>query len=134
MKDSLFFSAFRALKLGFNHDIVIERMNTLERFFKLTESTKNLFFSLDGTISFELEEYRTAVRPAVKFTGYVRNISKLGTKKSRQTIQDPEIFEWYRAIEIDFYLYLTVGEFSTGQPGGVFFTLMSTKSTKRLLT
>jgi len=134
MKDSLFHSAFRAKRLGYPLDVVIERMNTLERFFKMTESTKNLFFSLDGTISYELEEYRTAVRPAVKFTGYVRNISKLGSKKSSQTKQDPEIFEWYRAIEIDFYLYLTVGEFSTGQPGGVFFTLMSTKSTKRTLT
>jgi len=100
----------------------------------MTESTKNLFYSLDGTIAFELEEYRTAVRPAVKFTGYVRNISKLGSKKSKPTALEPEIFEWYRAIEYDFYFYLTVGEFSSDQPGGVFFTLMSTKSTKRSLS
>jgi hypothetical protein len=115
-------------------EIITSRLNTLQRFFKITEFTKNLFYSLDGTISYELEEYRTAIRPAVKFTGYVRNISKLGTKKSKQTPQDPEIFEWFRAVEYDFFYYLTVGEFSTGQPGGVFFTLMSTKSTKRSTT
>lgn len=131
LSDSLFFQAFRAKRLMFPIDIVVERLNTLQRFFKMTELTKNLFYSLDGTISYELEEYRTAVRPAVKFTGYVRNISKLGSKKSKPSPIEPEISEWFRAVEYDFFYYLTVGEFSSGPPGGVFFTLMSTKSTKR---
>lgn len=131
LSDDILMETQRALSLGFERDLTIERMNNLNRLFGREELTENLFFTLTGTIPFVLEEIRQSIRKAEKFSGYVRNSSKVGSKRSSGTKPEPEIGEWYRAVKYDFLSYLTVGEFSSDLPGGSFFTLKRTKSSKR---
>jgi hypothetical protein len=113
-------------------NVIIERLNILCRFLDQPEYESNDLWTLEGTLSFEREEKRVSIRKAKKYSGYVRNISSLGTKKSRGSRPEPEISEWNNKLSFDFVLFLSVGEFSTGQPGGYFFTLKSTKSAKRI--
>lgn len=130
--DNLYMAALRVANNKLvKFDLIIERLNTLNRFFDQPEYELNDLWTLEGTLSFEREEKRVSIRKAKKYSGYVRNISSLGTKKSRGSRPEPEMSEWNNKLSFDFILFLTVGEFSTGQPGGSFFTLKSSKRAKR---
>lgn len=133
-KDEIFIATLSVLRnFQINKEIVLERANTLRRFLGATEVFPNDFWTLEGTIAVEREERRVSIRRAKKYSGYVKNISALGTKRSSGSRPEPEIYKWNNKLSIDFARYLSVGEFSTGQPAGVFFTLTSTKSAKRTL-
>jgi hypothetical protein len=68
---------------------------------------------------------RRTIRKVKKYSGYVRNSSAVGSKRtSKVFIPEAESFEWNYNVEIDFYSYLTVGEFNSGLSGVVDFTLM----------
>jgi len=48
-------------------------------------------------------------------------------RKSNLTIPEPEIIEWNSDVKINYYHFLTVGEFDSGAPGLLLFTLKSSK-------
>jgi len=132
LNDDLFFSALIAKRTGVEEKLLIARLNFLRRLTFKPEWNRNLFFTLKGTVGISILECRQAIRPADKYSGYVRNSSSVGSKKARQlSIPEPEIFEWNNNAKIDFLEFLTVGESATGTPGGLFFTLKRTKSPKR---
>jgi hypothetical protein len=130
--DDLYVNAIIALGQTKNKDILLQRINFLQRLTGKREWSWNLFFTLSKATGYRITECRSAIRPATKYSGYVRNSSAVGSKKSRKSLHlEPEIGEWNKIVKIDFLEYLTVGEFSTGQPGDLFFTLTRTKSSKR---
>lgn len=131
-KDEIFLATLSVIRnFNIKKEIVFERMATLRRFFGEVPETPNDLWTLEGAIAFEREERRVSIRKAKKYSGYVRNISSLGTKKQQGSRPEPEISEWNNKLSFDFIRYLSVGEFSSGQPGGFLFTLTSTKSAKR---
>jgi hypothetical protein len=132
LRDDLFVNALRAWQSEVSKEILFGRLQDLQRFEQRNIWSPNLFHTYDGVIRYEIEELRRSIRKVKKYSGYVRNSSSVGSKNSsRRGKPEPEIFEWNSNMEIDYYHYLTVGEFSSDQPGDIFFTLMSTKSTKR---
>jgi len=132
VNDELYMAALRVTRTtSIEFNIIIERLNTLCRFLDQKEYELNDLWTLEGTLSFEREEKLVSIRKALKYSGYVRNISSLGTKKSSGSRPEPEMSRWNNKLSIDFLTFLSVGEFSTGQPGGSFFTLKSSKRAKR---
>lgn len=131
LSDDILVATLSVLSIGFEREITLKRMNDLFRFFAKDELTENLFFTLEGTIPYVIEECRQSIREAEKFSGYVRNSSKVGSKRPSGSKPEPEIGEWSRAVKYDFISYLTVGEFSSDLPGGSFFTLTRNKIPKR---
>lgn len=131
LSDELFVSAMIA-KQSVDPKVLLQRLNFLQRLTYSPEWNWNRFFTLEGIVSFQMFECRQAIRPAAKYSGYVRNSSAVGSKKGNKLfIPEPEIFEWNNNVKIDFLEFLTVGELATGTPGGFFFTPMRTKSSKR---
>lgn len=132
LKDDLFISALRAWMTDVPRNILWQRLQLLQRLEGRPEWSENLYYTYNGVINYELVEIRRPIRKVKKYSGYVRNSSAVGSKrKSNLTITEPEIFEWNTNVEIDYHLFLTVGEFDSGAPGDIFFTLKRTKSPKR---
>jgi len=131
LDDEILQATLSVTKLNKPSREIEERLNILLRLFNREELTSNLFFTMRGRVSFEREEIVVPTRKAQKYSGYVKNISSLGPKRSRQVPKDPEIAKWDNKLSFNFVRFLTVGEFSTGQPGGSSFTLKSSKRAKR---
>jgi hypothetical protein len=132
LNDKLFVEAKIAKANGISIEILGDRLNILRKLLGRNEWSANLLYTLNGDLKYEILELRSAIRPATKYSGYVRNSSQVGNKNSQKPNHlDPEIYEWNLPVEIDFLHFLTVGEFSLGSPEGHFFTLMRTKSSKR---
>lgn len=133
INDEILMALLRARNLNINEEVAISRFLQALRLYSRKELTKNLFFTLEGTILYELEECRQSIRRVKKFSGYVRNASSVGSKKgSNSSKPEPEIFRWAGTDEkIDWFRYITVGELSSGRPESIFFTLKRTKSPKR---
>lgn len=132
LEDNLYIDALRAWTTDVPKDILWQRLQLMQRFLLRPEWSPNLFYTYEGTICYEMMEIQRSIRKVKKFSGYVRNSSSVGSKKSsRISLPIPESFEWNSNEEIDYYHFLTVGEFFSGQPGNVFFTLTRTKSPKR---
>jgi len=128
LSDRLFVSALRAFQSGISRDILMQRIKLLQRLMNLPEWSMNLYYTLNNSVSYELREIEKTIRRVKKYSGYVRNSSAVGSKKSRDIfIPEPEIVEWNIDREIDFYYFLTVGEFDSGLPGSWYITLMSPK-------
>jgi len=133
LKDDLFIDALRAWKTDVHSDILWQRLQLLQRLEQRTEWSMNLYYTLNNCVVYELEEIRRSIRKVNKYSGYVRNSSQVGSKRNLGSSRpEPEIFEWNsNERKIDYYHFLTVGEFFSGDPGNVIFTLMRTKSSKR---
>ena len=132
LKDDLFIDALRAWKTDVPRSILWQRMQSLQRLIGRPVWSLNLYYTYNKCFVYEIEEIRRSIRKVKKYSGYVRNSSAVGSKKkSTISIPEPESFEWNSNVEYDFYHFLTVGEFDSGAPGDVFFTLMRTKSSKR---
>lgn len=133
LEDDIFVSLLRAKQNGIPLEILEEKLNLLFRF-NMTkhEISSNLFYTLDGTVAFQIFLITQAIGKIKKFSGYVRNSSSVGTKKGRKSTQEPEAFTWQKVVEYDYYgFFSSVGESSLGAPGGLIFTLTSPKRTKR---
>lgn len=132
LSDNLFVEAIIARDRIKDMDILLQRLNILQLISGRSEWNLNLYYTLSGVIGYQIQECRQAIRPATKFSGYVRNSSAVGSKSSKRSfIPEPETIEWIDTVKIDYLQFLTVGEFSSGVPGGHFFTLMRAKSPKR---
>jgi len=115
LKDDLFIDALRAWKTDVPKKILWQRLATLQRWLQKSQWTPNLYYTYNGVVAYELVEARSPIRKVKKFSGYVRNSSSVGSKRrSTSSRPDPESFEWNTNGEIDYYLFLTVGEFDTG--------------------
>jgi len=132
LTDELFISALRAWKTDLPESLLWKRLQLLQRLEGRSEWSLNLFYTYDNVIKYDIELSRRSIRKVKKYSGYVRNSSAVGSKRgTRIHIPEPEIGEWNTNVEKDYYLFLTVGEFDSGPPGNVIFTLKRTKSSKR---
>jgi len=133
LNDDLFLDALRAKQSKINTEVLWQRIEILQRIFDLTIWNQNLYYTLANVVTYEIKEIRSSIRKVKKYSGYVRNSSAVGSKrKSNNTKPEPENFEWNSGCDRDYYHFLTVGEFISGLPGDIFFTLKRTKSPKRL--
>lgn len=133
LEDDLFVSVLRTRNNGKSLKDLDEK---LELLFKLglidDQISSNLFYTIEGTIAYQIFVDEQAIRKFKKFSGYVRNSSSVGSKKGNKIFQHPEVFVWTKVVEYDYYTFLnSVGELSLGAPGGLSFTLTSPKRTKR---
>lgn len=118
LKDDLFIDALRAWKTDVPKHILWRRLNTLQRLLLRPSWELNLYYTLNGVVTYEIVEARSPIRKVKKYSGYVRNSSAVGSKRrTTSSGPEPERFEWTDIIEIDYYQYLTVGEFDNGLPG-----------------
>lgn len=124
LNDELFVSAIIARSLVNDLNLLIQRLNFLQSLLERRVWNKDLFFTWNGNLRFRIREMRMNIRPARKFSGYVRNISAIGSKRSRISSFEPETWEYSSSEQIDFLTFLTVGELTTGSPGGNSFTPM----------
>lgn len=132
LNDDLFVDALRAKQSGIPDKILWQRVEKLTEIFDLPTFSPNLYYTLRNNITYELRELRSPIRQVKKYSGYVRNSSAVGSKKQSKTSKpEPEIFEWNSGYDRDYYYFLTVGEFISGLPGDIFFTLKRAKSSKR---
>lgn len=132
LQDNLYCDALRAWRTDVPKHILWQRLQALQRLEGLPEWHSNLLNTWNGVIRYEIEEIRCSIRKVKKYSGYVRNSSSVGSKRGSQTYRpEPESFEWTTNVEKDYYQFLTVGEFNSGHPGSIIFTLMRTKSSKR---
>lgn len=133
LKDDLYIDALRAWMTDVPKSILWHRLAILQRFMQKEEWSINLYYTLKNVIAYELIEARTPIRKAKKYSGYTRNSSQVGSKRKNEIFrEDPESFEWNTNVEIDYYHFLTVGEFDFGLSNVSSFTLkMSKERTKR---
>lgn len=132
LTDELFVSAIIAKRIVMDEKRLLQRLNILQRLTNRREWNTNLYYSLNQRFGYEILEVRQATRKADKFSGYVKNSSAVGSKSSNRIfIPEPELVEWSETVKIDFLNFLTVGDLSSGTPGGNLFTLTRAKSSKR---
>lgn len=132
LKDDLYLDALRAWKSDVPQRILWQRLATLQRLLRLPEWSLNLYYTYNGSVNYEMIEARQPIRKVKKFSGYVRNSSSVGSKRrSSSSRPDPESFEWNTNVEIDYYLFLTVGEFNSGLPGMLTVTPMMAQRKSR---
>lgn len=131
LMDNLYFDALRAWKTEVPQKILWQRLTWLQQLLDQELWSPNLYYTLNGTIAYRLSELRSPIRKVNKFSGYVRNSSQVGSKKSSNIfIPEPEKFEWTPTVEIDFYLFLTVGEFDSGVPGSTIILTMDQRKVR----
>jgi len=132
LEDDLFIDALRAWKTDVPKRILWQRLQQIQRLLARQEWSQNLYYTYEGIMAYEIEEVRLSIRKVKKYSGYVRNSSAVGSKrKSNLSIPEPERFEWNSDVNLNYYHFLTVGEFDSGAPGNIIFTLMRTESSKR---
>lgn len=135
LSDNLFISAIIAKRQVEDKELLLHRLNILQKLIGRKIWNENQFFTLNGVMKFSIEEIRKSIRPADKYSGYVRNSSSVGSKSSNKIfVPEPETPEWIDTKEIDFLEFLTVGEFTSGiAPGSIFFTLMKDQKSETVL-
>lgn len=132
LEDNLFFDALRAWQTNIPREILWKRLETLQNIIGSDIWSPNLYYTLSGSVRFEIFELRSSIRKVQKYSGYVRNSSSVGTKKSQQrNVPEPEIFEWSNDVEIDYFLFLSVGELDPGIPGSQIILKMESEIPKR---
>jgi hypothetical protein len=96
--------------------------------------SENLLYTKLGSTGYHIQELRQAIRKADKYSGYVRNSSSVGSKSTNKIFRpEPETFEWNKSVKIDFLEFLTVGEFSSGAPGGIIFSLTKDQKSETVI-
>jgi len=124
LEDRLFVDALRAKIVLSDSELLFKRLAVLQRLEQLKEFSINLYFTLDGVVRYHISEQRVTIRPVKKFSGYVRNSSSVGSKRSSNiSIPEPENFEWEFDVKKDYFTFLTVGELTSGVPGNLGLTL-----------
>lgn len=135
LSDNLFISAIIAKRQVEDRKILLHRLNILQRILGKQIWDENQYFTLNGVMRFHIEEIRKSIRPADKYSGYVRNSSAVGSKSSNKVfVPEAETPEWIDTEEINFLEFLTVGEFTSGiAPGSIFFTLTKDQKSETVL-
>lgn len=127
---NLFFDALRAWRTETPIELLWARLRTLLRLESKPDMSPNLFYTLNGTIAYEIVESRLSIGNVKKYSGYVRNSSSVGSKRaSKISIPEPESVEWTNNIEKDYFSYLTVGELPSFSES-IIFTLTSSKKSE----
>lgn len=131
LTDNLYLDALRAWRTEIPKKILWQRLTWLQILKEVIPFSLNLFYTHKGNIRYQLVELRSPIRKVDKYSGYVRNSSQVGSKRSSKIfIPEPEIFEWTQAVEIDYYLFLTVGEFDSGIPGSTIILKMDQRKVR----
>lgn len=110
LKDEKYLSLLKAKEFLVPLKVLEQRLNTLNSLNLEPTWSMNLLFTHLGNCNYEIVEFRQAIRPFKKFSGYVRNIASIGSNLSKNK-PEPEIFEWVLSYELDYFKYFTVGEF-----------------------
>lgn len=115
LEDNLFTSLLQARYQGVPEEVLLQRLQLLQRLLGEQEWTKNLLYTYKGDVAYELIEVRKSIRKVKKYSGYARTPSAVGSKRSSGTRPEPEMIEWKPFIEeFDFLSFLTVGKFTEG--------------------
>lgn len=134
LSDDLFIETIIASRQIDSRELLLQRLNFIQKLENKRVWNTNLFFTLKGVVSFEMQECRQAIRPATKYSGYVRNSSAVGSKSSSGLKSlEPETFEWTDTKRIDYLQFLTVGELTQGTPGELFFTLTKDQKSETVI-
>jgi len=134
LSDDLFVATLVAKNIVEDKKILVQRLNFIQRLENRRPWNTNLYFTLSGVVAFEMQECRQAIRPANKYSGYVRNSSAVGSKSSKSIhTPEPETFEWNQTKRIDYLQFLTVGELTQGTPGEIFFTLTKDQKSETVI-
>jgi hypothetical protein len=131
LEDDLFVSSLLAKETVSDSSLLLERLNFLRVLKNFRPWSLQLLSTLDGTLKYRMLEQRNSIRKVPKYSGYVRNSSAVGSKRSKPSNFVPETSEWYNIVEIDFLHFLTVGELTTGMPGSFVLTPKMAKKPKR---
>lgn len=134
LNDDLFVATIVAARITQNREQLISRLNFIQKLENRRLWNTNLYYTLSGVVSFQMQECRQAIRKANKYSGYVRNSSAVGSKSSQSKfIPEPETFEWNQTKRIDYLQFLTVGELTQGTPGEIFFTLTKDQKSETVI-
>lgn len=119
LENDLFFDALRAWRTEIPKELLWYRLAVLLRLEMRSMMSANIYYQLRGTLSFKILEVRQSIGKVKKYSGYVRNSSSVGSKRSSgKQIPEPGSVEWNTNVEKDYYSFLTVGE-SSWLPGSV---------------
>lgn len=131
LTDNLYLDALRAWRTEIPKKILWLRLAWLQELREQIPFSPNLYYTHKGNIKYQLSELRSPIRKVEKYTGYVRNSSQVGSKRSSKVfIPEPEIIKWTESVEIDYYLFLTVGEFDSGIPGSTVILKMDQRKVR----
>jgi hypothetical protein len=118
--DRLFIEALRAWKTDVPESILWQRLQLLQRLTGRSEWSKNLFYTLSKVVNYELELKTEAIRRVKKYSGYVKNSSSVGSKRPRTVfLEETESIQWVLSEDINYYEFLTVGEYYLGNLGRI---------------
>jgi len=133
LEDEVFVAILRSKQNGISLETLEAKLQILFRLgLTKSEINRNLYYTLEGTVAYQIFFTTQAIGKIKKFSGYVRNSSSVGSKKGSKTHQDPEAFTWLIVVEYDYLAFFnSVGDLSLGAPGGLIFTLTSPLRTKR---
>lgn len=132
LSDNLFLDALRAIRSGISLRVLEQRLQQLKIFGLSTfDFSLNLYFTFNGTISYQMYLSERPIGKIKRFSGYVRNSSSVGSKRQSGTRSLPEHFLWNSSVEYDYFHFLTVGELTSGASGGSSLILKSSDRTKR---
>jgi hypothetical protein len=134
LTDEVFVSALIAERTIRDPKILLPRLNFLLQYMDRKTWSENLLYTKLGSTGYHIQELRQAIRKADKYSGYVRNSSSVGSKSTNKIFRpEPETFEWNKSVKIDFLEFLTVGEFSSGAPGGIIFSLTKDQKSETVI-
>lgn len=69
LTDNLFFDALRAWNTEVPKKILWQRLQTLQNLLNLSIWNPNLYYTLKGTLSYEISELRSPIRKVEKYSG-----------------------------------------------------------------
>lgn len=111
-RDPLFIDSLRALASFDLKDKqesrlqLVARLQRLRSCLGLNHWNLNLLYTYLGNLKYELAEVRVPIRKVKKFSGWVKNSSAVGSKRSIKRDLEYEIFDTLLTEEIDFYPFL----------------------------
>jgi len=133
LSDELFISALRAKQQQiYDKKTQLQRLQLVQESLGIPKYSLNLYYTYDKVVNYEILETRSTIRKVKKYSGYVRNSSSVGSKRSSGSSKpEPESFEWTYNEKFDYFEFLSVGVYSWETPRQLIDTLMRTKSSKR---
>jgi hypothetical protein len=118
------------LQILSRNKLLLQRLQGLQSMLGITCWTVNLLYTYLGDLKYELVLLRVPIRKVKKFSGWVRNSSAVGTKRSRGKSLDTEIFESSLIEEFDYYHFLISEELDFSllgfRPGDLLYTFLET--------
>jgi hypothetical protein len=118
-KDNKFLAIFRLSKEGIPLKIIRKRVQRVEELLGERVSTRELYLGYKS-YRLEIHEISKRLRPAIKFTGYVKSIAAIGKQTRRLSFTEPipQNGVFTTIEEFDWYVVLSVGEFPLFQGSG----------------